>query len=119
MPHQFIARTGVIGSCALWVAALFMPWYVASQASAYHRLLGAPSYLLFAVGWCIPAWGTIAWFANVTLAISAYKFLSTGQAQVRLALVGSLIAFSVLLPLPIYDFEIGRRDVSWISGPAI
>ena len=35
-----------------------MPWYIGSQASAYRWLLGAPSYLLLAVGWCVPAWGT-------------------------------------------------------------
>ena len=119
MSSKSVARVGVIGASLLWVAALFMPWYIESHASADRPLHGAPAFWLLAVGWCVPAWGSVAWFANATFAVSSLTFLQAGRAQVRVALMGSLIALSALLPLPIYDFELGRRDISWISGPAV
>ncbi|MGB8841751.1 MAG: hypothetical protein WCC64_11835 [Aliidongia sp.] len=114
-----IYRLWAVISVAFWISALFFPY----RSAPYYRensTLVNQSYLLFELGWLGPFMGSIAWYANLPYVFVIIRMMSGHSPRKRLTYISSAIAYSIILPQYVYNFEVdGKFHSEIIYGTSV
>ena len=109
-----VYRAFALIAVGTWTAALFSPFTDSGYVSS------GTGMMLAKIGWLGPLVASIAWYANIPLAWIMIRMLRGLPPPRKITLFICGIAYTVLFPLKIWDFEVTGKFISeYLSGPAV